>query len=339
MGNMDPVVKPKIICLTPVKNESWILEKFLAAASLWADHIIIADQLSNDGSREIARKFPKVILIENTSVEFNEPERQKLLIEAARKIAGPRLLITLDADEFLSANFHNSEAWKSILQVPPGTVVRFKWANLRPGLAQYWSPGNYILLGFMDDGSDHSGKAIHSTRIPMPTNPNFIDLDEIMILHYQYTDWDRMDSKHRWYQCWETLHNPERTAFDIYRQYHHMYAVKDSELLEVKGAWFDYYLTENIDIKNIKKEEAYWWDREVLKYFHRYGTRRFRKLDIWNVDWQRLADHFRMDGIGTINDPRSTLDKLIQTWLKSGAYNKPALLNRLFLKLLIDSRW
>ena len=78
------MLKPTVICLTPVKNEAWILERFLRCASLWADYIIIADQGSDDGSVEIATRFPKVILVENPSSIFNEPERQKLLLEAAR---------------------------------------------------------------------------------------------------------------------------------------------------------------------------------------------------------------------------------------------------------------
>ena len=63
---------PKIICLTPVRNESWILEKFLKCASLWADIIIIADQESDDGSREIAKNFEKVKLVDNKSGYFSE---------------------------------------------------------------------------------------------------------------------------------------------------------------------------------------------------------------------------------------------------------------------------
>ena len=69
--------KPIVICLTPVRNEALILDRFLKATSLWADHIIIADQMSTDGSREIAKKHPKVTLIDNLSETFNEPERQK----------------------------------------------------------------------------------------------------------------------------------------------------------------------------------------------------------------------------------------------------------------------
>ena len=38
------VDKPTVVCLTPVKNEAWILDRFLKCAGLWAEHIIIADQ-------------------------------------------------------------------------------------------------------------------------------------------------------------------------------------------------------------------------------------------------------------------------------------------------------
>lgn len=339
MNNNSSFVEPKIICLTPVKNESWILEKFLMATSLWADHIIIADQFSDDDSREIARKFEKVILIRNPSVEFNEPERQRLLIEAARKIEGPRLLITLDADEFLTANFHDSDEWKFIMHAPAGTVIRFKWINLKPGLAKYWSPDTHFPWGFMDDGSEHTGAVIHSTRIPMPANHMKIDLEEIKVLHYQYTDWERMASKHRWYQCWEVLNRPKRSAFEIYWQYHHMYEVTDADLLDVKNEWFDFYLTKNIDVKTIKKEGIYWWDREVLKLLQRHGARVFKKLDIWDVNWRQMADHFGIEELRTTRDPRGFLDKMIHSWLKSITNVRLNLVDRILRKLLSISRW
>ncbi len=50
---MQETDKPVLICLTPIRNEAWILERFLQCASLWADYIIIGDQNSDDGSREI----------------------------------------------------------------------------------------------------------------------------------------------------------------------------------------------------------------------------------------------------------------------------------------------
>jgi hypothetical protein len=105
--------RPKLICLTPVLNEAWILERFLKCTSLWADHIIIADQRSTDGSREIARRCPKVTLIDNRSEVFNEPERQQMLLAEARRIPGAKILLALDADEFLTANFLTSPEWET----------------------------------------------------------------------------------------------------------------------------------------------------------------------------------------------------------------------------------
>lgn len=338
-NNESQAPKPKVICLTPVKNEAWILEKFLMAASLWADHIVVADQFSDDDSRKIAAKFPKVILVENPSKEFNEPERQKLLIDAARKIEGPKLLITLDADEFLTANFHESKEWEFILGVPPGTIIRFELVNLRPGCAKYWSPDNYFPWGFMDDGSEHVGEVIHSTRIPMPSNAMMVDLSEIKVLHFQYVDWARMESKHRWYQCWERLNRPERSAYEIYKQYHHMYEIKEADLKAVKGQWFDYYQSCGIDIKAVKEEGIYWWDRQVLEYFQRYSTGKFRKLDIWGADWRRLADHFHVKTIPSLGDPRNILDKAIHAWLKTGAYNAPGVMNGVIRRVLKFLRW
>ena len=107
-------MKPKIICLTPVKNESWILDIFLKSTSLWADYIIIADQFSTDNSRDIVRKYSKAILVENNNSAYDEAYRQRLLINEARKIEGKKLFITLDADEIFTPDLFLSNEWESI---------------------------------------------------------------------------------------------------------------------------------------------------------------------------------------------------------------------------------
>ena len=160
-------IKPKLICLTPIKNESWILELFLKSASLWADHIIIADQNSTDNSREIVKNFAKATLVDNKSDIFNETDRQKLLINEARKIPGPKILISLDADELISPNIFKSKEWESMLSLKPGTVLYFQLYNLRPDFQTYWAHNYYTPLGYVDDGSEHQGLDIHSPRIPI----------------------------------------------------------------------------------------------------------------------------------------------------------------------------
>src|SRR5207247_9635192 len=65
----DPV---RVVVVTPVRNEAWILERFLSVTSRFADHIIVADQRSSDGSRAICSRYPNVTVIDNPTDEFNE---------------------------------------------------------------------------------------------------------------------------------------------------------------------------------------------------------------------------------------------------------------------------
>jgi glycosyltransferase involved in cell wall biosynthesis len=311
--------RPTILCLTPVKNEAWILERFLQCASLWADHIIIADQYSDDGSLEIAKRFSKVMIVQNPSPLFNEPERQNILIEAARKFASPRLLITLDADEFLTPNFSDNSEWETVLQAPSGTVVYFRLANIKPNMRQYWSPPTEFPWGFIDDGSMHRGRMIHSPRIPVPDKAAVIKLRQIQVMHYQYVDWARMLSKHRWYQCWERLNNPGRSAVNIYRQYHHMDAIKSRDLQPIHSWWFEGYREHGIDMTSIPIEPPYRWDSEVLEYMTRFGARYFARDSIWDIDWKMTARQagYAADAIGNFKDPRVPFLKILHQWLKS----------------------
>ena len=315
--------KPIIICLTPVKNEAWILERFLKCTSMWADYIIIADQNSDDTSREIAKKFDKVILVQNENNDFNEPERQKLLISEARKISGKRLLIALDADEFLTANFLDSQEWITILESKPGTVIRFQWLNITSDMTSYWSNNADMPFGFMDDGSEHAGLPIHSPRVPIPETSNSLLLRDIKVMHYQFTDWERMNSKHRWYQCWERVNNPKRSIIDIYRQYFHMYAIAYTDTSALQVSWLKGYTDARIDMYSINREHTYRWDKEVLNYINTYGAKYFRKLDIWNIDWEQKSKLFGFEDQSHIADPRGKAIKTIHRWLKwSQPFNK-----------------
>jgi hypothetical protein len=286
-------MKSCIICLTPVKNEAWILDRFLKCASLWADYIVIADQMSTDGSREIAMKYPKVVLIDNPSIEYNELERQQLLLKTAREIPNngqKKLFIALDADEFLTANFHQSAEWTQILEAPISTVFYFSWINIKPDFKKYWRK-DYFSWGFMDDEiSMHEGSIIHSTRIPIPQNsPRFICHD-IKVLHYQYTDWNRMQSKHRWYQCFEIMNRPNLHPISIFRMYHHMYALHKNELYDLPLEWLSFYEKKGINMRSINNEKVYYWDKQVENYFEKYGTKHFALIDIWQNAPEKFPD-------------------------------------------------
>jgi glycosyltransferase involved in cell wall biosynthesis len=97
------LTEKKLIVLVPTKNEIWCIEAFLQAASLWADLIIVRDQGSADGTREMVQNFPKAVLVDNPSTVYNETDNRIALLHKARELAGPgNVLISLDADERLT---------------------------------------------------------------------------------------------------------------------------------------------------------------------------------------------------------------------------------------------
>jgi glycosyltransferase involved in cell wall biosynthesis len=314
------MVKPTVICLTPMRNEAAILDRFLQCASLWADHIIIADNFSDDGSQDIARSYPKVTLINNPATELDEESRQKLLIAEARKIPGPRLLIALDTDEALTANFMNHPEWETVLNAPPGSIIEFEWVNILPEMTSYWAQakaGFYYPLGFMDDGSEHIGGSLHSPRIPEPAFAPRIRLNSIKLLHYGYTDYDRSASKHIWYQCWEKVRRPTQSSVWIYRFYNLMYSFPKDEILPLQQEWFTGYEEKGIDMTSICRPGVYWRDREVLELLSKYGSEKFKKLAIWHIDWFGMAKKLGIQGMGSnYEDPRGWFEKLVHSWLK-----------------------
>ena len=90
----------KIIAMMPVRNEAWILPHSLACLSAFCDVILVSDQDSEDESREICRRFPKVVLLESSQRLVCEQARW-LLLDAARGYEGCNLLWCTDADELM----------------------------------------------------------------------------------------------------------------------------------------------------------------------------------------------------------------------------------------------
>lgn len=310
---MDSEVK--IICLTPVKNEEWILETFLRCASVWADHIIVADQGSTDRSREIARAFPKVILIENGSQSFNESARQKLLIGAAREIeCQKRILIALDADEILAGDLGALRS-KALLELSPGTSLSFRWNNLMNEGANYWTSPRPMLFGYIDDGVEHTGVVIHSRRIPPVKGSPVFHVEACPIFHLHLIDGNRMRSKRRWYHCFESLQFPGKSPIDIYRRYHHMDVIRPGQMKALDPAEVSVYLNKGIEPFRHVKESVYWWDIEVAAWLRAYGEKSFRTLDIWDADWGKVG---ALSAAGApIRDPRDFLDKALLSYLRA----------------------
>ncbi len=305
-------ITPLHIVMTPVRNEAWVLRAFLETTSLWADHIIIADQMSTDGSREIAKEYPKVILIDNKNPEFNEAERQAMLIAKAREVSAGRdtLMWGLDADEVLSANAFETEDWKNILNSIPGDVFWFKWAEICPDLKNIYTSVPYYPWLFHDDGKEPHGNYVrnmHSMRIPFPKEEKqMYYVNDFRVLHLASLNPFRVASKSRFYQFvdWELNH---RSPIDLSRCY--VRDRKNDPVEPLPGSFlyersqYDFDLIELVD-RDVK---VCYMDEYVVERMRRHSNKEIRKLDLW--------DEFFVDTYH-LKDPRSCLDKLLHRYLQ-----------------------
>lgn len=304
--------RPLHIVMTPVRNEAWVLRAFLEATSLWADYIIIADQMSTDGSREIARECPKVIMIDNRNPEFNEAERQSMLVAKAREVAAGRdtLLWGLDADEVLSANFMETDDWQRILDSKPGDVFWFKWAEICPDRKSYWiSSGTYYPWLFHDDGKEPHGNYVrnmHSMRIPYPKDEKqMYYVDDFRVLHLAYLNQYRVESKRRFYQFvdWEMNHGSPVSLSRKYAQ-----NKKQERLLDLPDSFLYRKDINGFDLLGLVDSEAKecYMDDYVKERMSRHSMKELGKLCIWNDTFPERCQ---------LKDPRRVIDRCVHSYL------------------------
>lgn len=279
----------KVIVLTPIKNEEWILDNFLKSCSLFADHIVIADQNSCDKSVEIALKYEKVIFIKNESTDFNEGDRQKLLINKARELFGlGNFLLALDADEIITSNSIYSEDWKKIKEAALGTVFLFNKPTPLFNLELAFSYPKGFPLGFVDDGAEHLPSEIHSTRIPRPKNAQEIFIENISFMHLCFVRENIQFSKNRYYCCLEKIQKKKKLAARrlFYRFLTPTDYVKIGGTRLIDNSWYSIYDEMGINLKEFKEDKYYYMDFEVLILFNKYGTKTFINEPIWHFDWE-----------------------------------------------------
>lgn len=283
--------RPAIVVMTPLKNDAWILRRFLEVTSVFADHILVADQGSTDGGREICAEFPKVTLLQNPSADYDEASRQQMLIAAARELVPlPRILLALDSDEILAADAMGTPGWQQMLDAPPRTVLFFEKPNL------HMSPWNCERRdldfpgGFVDDGvTPHEARRVHSVRIPMPPDAPQLILGDVKILHYALVRPLAQKAKIRMYAALENLMGT-KTLYTRRRYYWRKRVFRAKGPIEpTPREWFEAWERRGIDMTTIHDVEPYWQDVALFEMMLEHGARRFWLDDVWEKDWNRFA--------------------------------------------------
>jgi len=294
--------KPKIIVVTPIKNEAWILNRFLDITSKFADLIIIADQQSTDSSREICKRWEKVVLLDNPDKTYNEASRQLLLLAKARELVpGPKVIFALDADEILAANALKTAEWQKILDAQPGTAIFVEKPDLylTPETCIRWRD-NPFPIAYVDDGSVHQPQFVHSVRIPLTSKTNRLILKDVKVLHYALANPALQEAKVRYYSV---LENTKNISKSIGRR--HVYRKTflnkfKSKAEPVEQCWFQGWEDMGINLRSIQTDVAHlfaWHDFEVLRLFSDHGPKRFYWDDIWYISWEERRQYALKNGL------------------------------------------
>lgn len=275
----------KIIGLVPFKNEEWIFATCLASLRPVCDEVICIDDGSTDKSRQIADKYGCIVYDNDklTNIYCAEHHMRTTLMDMGRKIGGTHF-ICLDADEALTTPF-TANAKQILHTLQPGQKISMQWLALWKSLSAYrndrsiWS-NLFKDFIFCDDGQmKYEYKYFHVDRtlgLTTPTNTNRLPVESGAVLHYQFSDWDRYQTKQCDYRCCELIKYPGTEAV-INQKYSITLPDDHVNLQTMPVDWFVTYPRPNMRMKDWR------WER-MMQHFDQHGIEYFEKLQIWHYE-------------------------------------------------------
>lgn len=309
------------IGLMPVKNEEWILEKSLFSLCSICDYVIVADQNSQDNTKNIIKKFSNCILI-NNDANLHSSNVRLLLLNFVREIfEGNNLLISLDADEIFSSKIENDiiQSWKCL---PIGTSISLEWLQLWRSIHLFRSDesvwaNNWKYFVYLDDrnaGIERRVLLDHAERMPFNSSLVFRE-DRVKVLHFQFVYFDRMLSKQSHYRIIEKIHG-KKGSHKINSTYKITKDEKNIMFKKLDSDIYDNWKREGLIFDFTMNESFFWYDQEILSYFMKYGTRKFWDLDIWDIDWEVKRQMAIAHGYNEYRDLKIELPSVFSRLLK-----------------------
>ena len=296
----------KVIALLPVKNEAWVLEHTLASLSGFCDVILINDQQSTDGTREIAARFPKAVWIESAESQICEQARWRLW-DVARDYDGTNLLWCTDADELVSprlarrflddtqdgADRRRRDRFPllPLLEQPGALPHRVSAGRTRP----YLKP-----VAIVDDRRADYDRSralpLHEERVPIAAGARRLKAEHVPVLHLQWLLPNRSQMRQAWYRCREWMQGG-RTAAAINEQYAHTLPERYVPTAPVPHEWID-----DVTLPGTAVDaEPSWHEADILRWFDERGVAFFEPIEIWAG--APAAAEFRRAGRAGVHSP------------------------------------
>jgi len=96
-----------------------------------------------------------------------------------------------------------------------------------------------------------------------------------------------------------------------------MDAIPSGERHVLSRDWLvDYELGGAIDLLAVEPRDAYSTDARVLDLLGDHGVERFRRIDLWDGNWERRVRALgRSVPVSLISDPHSRIERWVFRWL------------------------
>lgn len=302
--------RPLLIAISSNRNYGWVVPAFLKANTHWADFIVITDQMSTDGSREMYAQYNNVIVVDDNDMQFKENTRARMAFEKGRDLAAGRdaIYFALDIDEVLPANWMETGDGKKILNSKPGDMFGLKWANLQPDNKTYIEEPNWQYKIFHDNGMawQECQNELHAPHLPYTSwdiEPYRItDFPNLHFGHYNKR-WRIFNGKY--YGVLDVHQHRTKSVIPLNRGYY--YSDPQEKIYprhEVKEEW----LYEDIDLYGLidltVKPQGLKLIRELIE---QDGIKKFRSVDIWDEE---------LCGELQVEDPRTVGWKMLHWYLR-----------------------
>jgi glycosyltransferase involved in cell wall biosynthesis len=280
----------RIIGLVTMRNEENALVSFLRALSQITDGIVVLDDCSSDNSAGLCNQYAQEMnileVIQKKKWYRDEPSDRNLVLSRGRYYGGTHF-ICLDSDEVFSSNLVTDLKFKNVLNhLEKGDSLYLHWIQLWRSIANYrvdegiWKE-NYKPFAFVDDGQCfYSSDFIHTSRVPSNLSGRKLKIEgpQHCVLHFQFSNWQRVVAKQCWYRYLEKVRYPNRDPALISAPYNASLSETGLLLEPALPEWFAGY--SGIDWESFALDE-HWRLDELRRWTQEFGVAYFSGLGHW----------------------------------------------------------